>query len=75
MHLIYKVQRLTVLFVKYALTRGMSSGIFPILAENISMNDAKVKSDLLREGCRPPIISIKKTYIRKKLMKEQPEWF
>lgn len=39
---------------------GISSGRLPALDEKISMYDAKVKRDLLRDGARPPSICIKK---------------
>lgn len=45
---------LTVFSVKGSLTKGISSGILPALAENISIDEAKVKRDLLRDGCKPP---------------------
>lgn len=33
----------------------VKSGRSPALAENRSINDAKVKIDLLREGSKPPL--------------------
>lgn len=38
-----------------ALTFGTRSGKLPALAENISMYEAKVKRDLLRDGGKPPL--------------------
>jgi hypothetical protein len=58
------VQVLTVLSVKDALTTGIRSGRLPALAENMSIDDAKVKRDLLRDGCKPPLICVQETYIR-----------
>jgi hypothetical protein len=48
-------KKLTVEYIRDALTVGINSGKLPILAENISMYDAKVKRDLLRDGCKHPL--------------------
>ena len=65
---------LTILSVKDALTTGISSGRLPALAENISIDDAKVKRDLLRDSCKPPAISVQETYhFLLRLMKRERE--
>lgn len=56
--------RLTVSSVNDDLTRGISCGSLPALAENISMHDDNVNSDLLRDGCKPPSIFSQVIYIR-----------
>lgn len=48
------IKKLTVASVRDALTIGIRLGKLPALAENKSMYDAKVKSDLLWDGCKPP---------------------
>jgi len=52
-----KVKKLTVASVSEALTIGIRSERLQALAEKISMYEAKVKRDLLRDGCRPPLTS------------------
>jgi hypothetical protein len=48
-------KKLTVEYIRDALTVGINSGKLPIRAENISMYHAKVKRDLLRDGCKHPL--------------------
>ena len=48
-------KKLTVGSVSDALTSGIRPGTLPALAEKISMYEAKVKRDLLRDGCKPPL--------------------
>jgi len=53
-----KVKKLTVSLVREALTIGIRSWRLPALAEKISIYEAKVKRDLLRDGCKPPLTSM-----------------
>lgn len=49
--------RVTVFSVNDFFTTGIRSGRLSAQAENISMYDANVNSDLLRDGCSPPSVT------------------